>query len=65
LKILKFAAVMALIWQAAAMRRLFGKPFGEFEEDTPVGRILDFPECNDEPQTLDDTQIDLIIANQP
>ena len=30
-------------------RRLFGKPFGEFEEDAPVGRILDFPECNDEP----------------
>ncbi|WP_275944990.1 hypothetical protein [Bradyrhizobium sp. dw_411] len=33
----------------AAMRRLFGKPFGEFEEDAPVGGILDFSKCNDEP----------------
>lgn len=49
MKILKFAAVVAVIWQAAAMRRLFGKPFGEFEEDAPVGRILDFPKCDDEP----------------
>jgi hypothetical protein len=39
----------AVIWQAAAMRRLFGKPFGEFEQDAPVGRILDFPKCDDEP----------------
>ena len=48
----------AVIWQTppcgdyladAATRRLFGKPFGEFEEDTPVGRILDFSKCDDEP----------------
>jgi hypothetical protein len=39
----------AVIQQATAMRRLFSKPFGEFEEDAPVGRVLDFPECNNEP----------------
>jgi hypothetical protein len=39
----------AVIWQAAALRRLFSKPFGEFEKDAPVGRILDFPECDNEP----------------
>ena len=33
----------------AAMRRLFGKTFGEFEKDAPVGRFLDFPECDNEP----------------
>jgi hypothetical protein len=33
----------------AATRRLLGKPFGEFEQDAPVGRILDFPERDDEP----------------
>jgi hypothetical protein len=49
LKILKSAAMSVATLQAAAMRRLFGKPFGEFEEDAPVGRILDFPECNNEP----------------
>ena len=35
--------------EPAAMRRLFGKPFGEFEDEPPVGWILDFPECDDEP----------------
>ena len=46
---LKPAAVVVVTLQAAAMRRLFGKPFGEFEQDAPVGRILDFPKCDDEP----------------
>jgi hypothetical protein len=45
--------------------RLLCKPFGEFDEDAPIGLILDFPECDDEPQTFDDVQIDLIIPNQP
>ncbi len=31
------------------MRRLLGQPFGEFEDDAPVRRILDFPERDDEP----------------
>lgn len=35
--------------KSAAMRRLFGKPFGEFEEGAPIGRILDFSKCDDEP----------------
>jgi hypothetical protein len=43
---------------------LFSKSFGEFDEDAPVGRILDFPEGNDEPQPLDNVQIDLIILKQ-
>jgi hypothetical protein len=45
--------------------RLLCKPFGEFDEDAPIGRIFDFSECDDEPQTFDDVEIDLIIPNQP
>jgi len=41
------------------------KPFGEFDEDTPIGRVLDFSKCDDQPQTFDDVQIDVIIPNQP
>jgi len=37
------------ILKSTAMPRLFSKPFGEFEEDAPVGRIPDFPECYYEP----------------
>jgi hypothetical protein len=48
----------------AVNQQLLCKPFGEFDEDAPVGRILDFPECNDEPQPFDDVQIDLIIPKQ-
>jgi hypothetical protein len=40
------------------------KPFGQFDEHAPVGRILDFSECNDEPQTFGDGQIDLIVQKQ-
>jgi hypothetical protein len=29
--------------------RLLRKPFGEFDENAPIGLIRDFPECNDEP----------------
>ena len=35
--------------KSAAMRRLFSKPFGEFEKDAPVGRILDFSKRDNEP----------------
>jgi hypothetical protein len=54
------AAVSQVIFQVF----LFAKSFGEFDEDAPVGRILDFPEGNDEPQPLDNVQIDLIILKQ-
>jgi hypothetical protein len=40
------------------------KPFGQFDEHAPVGRILDFSERNDEPQTFGDGQIDLIVQKQ-
>jgi hypothetical protein len=40
------------------------KPFGQFDEHAPIGRILDFSECNDEPQTFGDGQIDLIVQKQ-
>jgi hypothetical protein len=40
------------------------KPFGQFDEHAPVGRILDFFECNHEPQTFGDGQIDLIVQKQ-
>jgi hypothetical protein len=46
-------------------KALVCKPFGEFDEDAPIGRIFDFSECDDEPQTFDDVEIDLIIPNQP
>jgi hypothetical protein len=40
------------------------KPFGQFDEHAPIGGILDFSECNDEPQTFGDGQIDLIVQKQ-
>jgi hypothetical protein len=40
------------------------KPFGQFDEDAPIGRIFDFVECNDKPQTFDDAQIDVIVLKQ-
>jgi hypothetical protein len=40
------------------------KPFGQLDEHAPIGRILDFSESNDEPQTLGDGQIDLIVEKQ-
>jgi len=35
------------------------KALGELDEHAPVGRILDFVECDDEAQTFNDVQIDL------
>jgi hypothetical protein len=40
------------------------KPLGQFDEHAPVGRILDFSERDDEPQTFSDGQIDLIVQKQ-
>jgi len=45
-------------------QRSLCKPFGEFDEQAPVGRGFDFSQCNDETQTLNDVQIDLIILKQ-
>jgi len=43
---------------------LFRKPFGKFDEDAPVAWIFDFPEGDDEPQSFENIQIDLIILEQ-
>ena len=48
----------------AASRRLLCKSFGEFDEDSAVGGILDFSEGDDEPQAFDNIQVDLIIPEQ-
>ena len=45
-------------------RRSLCEPFGKLDEHPPVGRGLDFPECNDETQALDDIQIQLIGQQQ-
>jgi hypothetical protein len=47
-----------------ASRRLLRQPFSHFDQDAPVGRILDFPEGDDEPQPFDNIQIDLIFPKQ-
>ena len=44
--------------------RLPCKPFGEFDDDAPIGRIFDFSECDDEPQPFDHTLVDLIVPEQ-
>jgi hypothetical protein len=45
-------------------QRLLCKPFCKFNEYAPVGRHLDLSQGNDETQTLNDVQIDLIISKQ-
>ncbi len=51
--------------RAASSRRSLSKALGELDEHAPVGRILDFVECDDEAQTFNDVQIDLIFPKQP
>jgi len=43
---------------------LFCQALGEFDQDAPIGRILDLSESDDETQSLDDVQVDLIFAKQ-
>jgi hypothetical protein len=38
--------------------------FGKFDKNAPVGRILDFFKRDDEPQTLNDVEVDLILQQQ-
>jgi hypothetical protein len=45
-------------------RRLIRQALGEFNQNASIRRIADFPERNDEPQPLDDIQIDLIVPEQ-
>ena len=48
----------------ACIPGLFCKSFGEFDQDTPVGGILDLSEGNNKSQSFDNVQIDLIIPKQ-
>jgi hypothetical protein len=45
-------------------RKLLREAFGEFDQNTPIGGVADFPEGDDEPQTFDDVQVDFIVAKQ-
>lgn len=48
----------------SASGSVFCEAFGQLHQQAPVARILDFLECNDEPQTLNHSQIDLMIPKQ-
>lgn len=43
---------------------LLCETLGEFDQNAPIGWILDFSEGYDEPQSFDDVQVDLIVAKQ-
>jgi hypothetical protein len=43
---------------------LLCETFCEFDQNTPVGGVLDFSEGDDQPQSFDDIQVDLIVAKQ-
>jgi len=45
-------------------QRSLCKSLGQFDQGAPVGRILDFLERDDEAQSLDDGQVDLIVLKQ-
>jgi len=45
--------------------KLFCEPLSQFHQHTPVGRVRDLAERNDQPQPFHDAQIDLILANKP
>jgi hypothetical protein len=46
------------------MARSLRQSFGELDQETTVGRILDPVEGDDEPQTFNHVQIELILAEQ-
>ena len=50
--------------EISAGQGLFGETLGEFDQDAPIGRVLDFSKGDDEPQTFDDIQVDFIVAKQ-
>jgi hypothetical protein len=41
---------------------LFGETLGKFDQNAPIGRILDFSEGDDEPQPFDNIEVDFIVA---
>jgi hypothetical protein len=46
------------------LRYLFCETLGELDQDTPIGRILDLSEGDDETQSFDNIQVDLVLAKQ-
>jgi len=45
-----------------ARRPSFAQSFSELDEHAPVGHILDLVEGDNQPQTFDDAEVDLIFA---
>lgn len=43
---------------------LLCETFGEFNQNAPIGRILDFSEGDNETQPFNNIQVDLILAKQ-
>lgn len=43
---------------------LLCEALGEFDQNAPIGRILDLSEGDDEPQSFDNVEVDLIFAKQ-
>jgi hypothetical protein len=44
--------------------RSLPKPFGQFDDRAPISWFPDFPEGNDEPETLTGTWIDVVILQR-
>jgi hypothetical protein len=44
--------------------RSLPEPFGQFDDRAPLGWAFDFPERNDEPETLTGTWIDVVILQR-
>jgi len=47
------------------MGRSLRQSFGKLDQQTAVGGVLDPVEGDDEPQSFDHVQVDLIFAEQP
>jgi len=45
-------------------KTLLREALGEFDQNAPIGRILDLSEGHDEPQSFDHVEINFIVAKQ-
>jgi hypothetical protein len=45
-------------------KKLLGQSLGELDHNTPIRGVLDFPEGHDEPQSLDNIEVDFIVPKQ-
>jgi hypothetical protein len=48
-----------------SLTSLLREPFGEFDQNAPVGGIADLVKRNDEPQTFNHMHINMIFLEQP